>query len=945
MTRKTARPTGESRAPRRKRGAAAQPPARPAPPVQGVRWESLTNGELESLTHDGIPGYDPRTLGEGCWFDHAAARRALGWFPDMCRHVEGHLAGKRFYLQRWQASIVACLFGFKRQDGTRRYRECLLYVAKKNGKALALDTPIPTPTGWTTMGQVSPGDLVYDENGQPTRVVAATDRMYGHRCYRVVFSDGTSIVADAEHQWVTRSLLENGAERVRTTEEIRSTLSTRSDGARNHSIQVAGPILGCHASLPVAPYTLGAWLGDGSSQSAAITCGDADRQILDEVVAEGYLLGKDRRKGSSACATVGVRSVTGMRDSLQAKLRRLGVLGAKHIPQVYLRASIEQRRALLQGLMDTDGYASRAGQCEFTTTREPLWRGFLELVRSLGYKPSTKAGRATLHGRDVGPKWRVQFWARRGDSCFRLDRKTRRLRLPPPRAPRSRSRQIVAVDEVASVPVRCIAVDSPSHLYLAGEGFVPTHNTAFAAALALYMLAADGEGGAKVLCAASARDQAALVFEPCAGMVRQNQRLAAHVRVYGDKGGAQRRSIVVRRDPTASLLVLSADEDTADGKNPHCSLVDEVHRHVSPKLASVLHKSSASRRQPLTVYMTTADVDRPSFCNELLRRAKAVRDNPGDPLRPGFEPAFLPVIYEADERDDWRSPATWAKANPNLGVSVQESFLREEAAKAVRSQSDLADFLRFHCNVRVGAISGWLSMPDWDQCGPEEVRGPAPDPVLLAAAYQKLVNALRGKRCFGGLDLASTDDLTAFVLWFPEQAAALSWFWVPEVSARQREERHHVPYAEWRRCGWVEATPGNACDYDFVVSRVAQLAREYSIETVAFDRWGAAKHVQGMQSDGLNVLAFGQGFVSMSPPAKEVEIAVKKHRLNHGGHPVLRWNAGNAVVRRDPAGLIKPDKARSFEKIDGLVALVMAYGASMMGAPPSVYESRGPIII
>lgn len=600
---KTATPTGK-RAPRKKAAAPPVPAAVAAAPApSSTRWELLANAALEDLVRDGVPGYDPWVHAEGCWFDHAAARRALGWFPDMCRHVEGERAGHRFFLERWQAAIVAGLFGWKRHDGTRRYRECLLYVAKKNGKTL------------------------------------------------------------------------------------------------------------------------------------------------------------------------------------------------------------------------------------------------------------------------------------------------------------------------------------------------------FAAGLALYMLTADGEGGAKVLCAASSRDQAAMVFEPCAGMVRRNLRLSGHLRIYGDKGGAQRRSIVVRRDPTASLLVLSADEDTADGKNPHCSLVDEVHRHVSPKLAGVLHKSSAARRQPLTVYMTTADVDRPSFCNELLRRAKAVRDNQGDPLRPGHEPAFLPVIYEADERDDWRQRATWAKANPNLGVSVQESFLAEEARKAARSQSDLADFLRYHCNVRVGAVSGWLSMPDWDQCGPESVRGPAPDPVHLAHAYQKLLAELRGQPCFGGLDLASTDDLTAFVLWFPQQAAALSWFWVPEVSAHQREERHHVPYAEWRRCGWVEATPGNACDYDFVVQRIAQIAREYSIQQVAFDRFGAAKHVQSMQSDGLKVLAFGQGFLSMSPPAKDIEIAVKKHRLNHGGHPVLRWCAGNAVVRRDPAGSIKPDKEKSFEKIDGVVALVMAYGASMMGAPPSVYESRGPIIL
>lgn len=470
--------------------------------------------------------------------------------------------------------------------------------------------------------------------------------------------------------------------------------------------------------------------------------------------------------------------------------------------------------------------------------------------------------------------------------------------------------------------------------------------TEFSAGLVHYMLLCDGEGGAKVFSAAASRDQAALVFEPAAAMIRRNPRLAARLRVYGDKGGGQRRAIVVKRDPSSAYVVLSADADTADGKNPHFAVVDELHRHHDGDLADVLQKSTAARRQPMVLYTTTADYDRPSLCNSMLRRARDVRDNLGDPLAPGWDPAFLPVIYEAGAKDDFTKVETWRKANPNLGVTVTEEFLRREAEKAVGNPSELSNFKRLHCNIVTEASSAAFDLKQWDACLGERVATAAPDPRVLRASYDALVKSLAGRRCYGGLDLASTRDLTAFVLYFPDVSACLSWFWVPRDTAARREREYHVPYGAWHGGGWLEFTDGDVCDYGHVEGRVLEIVKPFKLAQIAYDRYGASDLVQRLEKAGIEVLRFGQGSYSMSAPCKALEQLVGKRKLQHGGHPVLRWNAGNTEWEYDKAGSISPDKKRSSDKIDGIVALAMGIGASMMGGGTrqSVYNTRGAIV-
>lgn len=377
------------------------------------------------------------------------------------------------------------------------------------GKALALDTPLPTPTGWTTMGAVREAEHLFDERGQLCRVIGKSPVQHDRVCYRVAFSDGAEIVADAEHLWrvQTKAFRKSLGRRrdapaqqdrpqcvartdylLMTTQQMRAALTVVRQDARielNLAIETAAPLALPPADLPVDPYVLGLWLGDGTSATAELTLHSSDAELLGYIEAAGYPLGAPRAKGeiwrvgigvveARRCATTGRMIANG---SLHSALRSLGLLGNKHIPAPYLRGSVAQRLALVQGLMDSDGHITPLGHCEFTTTNRPLADGMFELLVSLGLKPTVCEGRATLCGVDCGPKYRVKFTPYDDTPVFRLRRKAERVKPAGRQAARQRRRYVTAIEPVASRPVQCIAVDSPSRLYLAGRQMIPTHNT------------------------------------------------------------------------------------------------------------------------------------------------------------------------------------------------------------------------------------------------------------------------------------------------------------------------------------------------------------------------------------------------------------------------------------------------------------------------------------
>ena len=455
--------------------------------------------------------------------------------------------------------------------------------------------------------------------------------------------------------------------------------------------------------------------------------------------------------------------------------------------------------------------------------------------------------------------------------------------------------------------------------YRRGMLYVPRKNgkTTLAAGILLYVLFCDGEPGAEIYSAAADRDQARLVFDQAAGMVRQDNDLYDRCTVYSAHGGSK---AIVLSDMSGSYRTISAEAGTKHGFNTHMAIVDELHAQPNRELVDVIETSTGSRRQPLVLFTTTADYAHPSICNEMHDYACKVRDGVIE------DASFLPAIWGAGIEDDWLSPETWAKANPNLGVSLSREFLAQECQRAQESPAYENTFKRLHLNIVTEQAKRWIPLEVWDSC---------------AGAVE--ADALRGKPCYAGLDLSTTQDMSACVLYFPASRALLPFFWLPDDSAHAREKRDKVPYLTWARQGLIELTPGNVIDYGYVETRLAQLKAQYDIKELAYDPWNATQTALNLQANGFKCVEFRQGFQSMNEPSKEFLRLLTSGVLRHGGHPVLRWMASNVAVKSDPAGNIKPDKEHSFEKIDGIVAAIMALGRSMVTdrKAGSVYETRG----
>lgn len=646
-------------------------------------------------------------------YDKKKADKAVR-FIEMLKHTKGKWAGKRFWLFPWQEQVIRDIFGVVDANGKRQFRTAYVEIPKKNGKQLALDTPIPTPDGFTTMGELKVGDLVFDEKGKPCHVVAKSAVDDTEQAYRLTFKDGSSIVAGARHLW------------------------------------------------------------------------DCE-----------YIYGK-----------------------------RKNVLW--NTETIY--------RKLANGR---------------TVIRIPVCKSLHEKV--YGKVP--------------------------GDYHYILDIQP----VPHP------------------VKMQCIQVDSPSHLYLAGPSMVPTHNSELAAAIALYLLYADGEASPEVYGAAADRQQASIVYEVARQMTEMNPILMKRSKIM-----TAGKRIVYSRN-SGFYQVLSAEVGTKHGLNVSGLVFDELHTQPNRQLYDVLTKGSGdAREQPLYFLITTAGTDRESICYEV--HTKAVDILAGRRI----DHTFYPVVYGLSDEEDWTDEENWRKANPSLDQTISIERVRDMFREAMNNPAEENVFKQLRLNMWVSSLTRFI---------PEHIYDIGNKPIDM--------EALKGRDCYAGLDLSSTDDITAFVLMFPprtedEKYIMLPFFWIPEDTIPQRVRRASVPYDVWRKQGYLNATEGNVIHYGFIEKFIEKLGEQYHIKEIAFDRWGATQMTQNLEGMGFTVVPFGQGYQSMSPPTKEFYKLLMEGRIIHGGNPIMRWMAGNVVVDRDPAENIKPTKAKSPEKIDGIVAAIMA---------------------
>ncbi len=445
-----------------------------------------------------------------------------------------------------------------------------------------------------------------------------------------------------------------------------------------------------------------------------------------------------------------------------------------------------------------------------------------------------------------------------------------------------------------------------------------------AAAIALLLTCGDNEWGAEVYGCASDRQQASIVFDVAVEMVDQCPALKKRI-----KPVMSQKRLVYK--PTNSFYqVLSSEAFTKHGLNVHGVIFDELHSQPNRELFDVMTKGSGdARMQPLFFLITTAGTDRNSICYEQHQKAVDLIDGRK------IDPTFYPVIYGISEDDKWGSEDNWFKANPSLGHTIDIEKVRNAYNSAKENPAEENLFRQLRLNQWVKQSVRWMPMDKWDKC-----------------SFTVDPESLKGRECYGGLDLSSTTDLTAFVLIFPpideeDKYNVMPYFWIPEENLVTRVRRDHVPYDVWEKQGYIKTTEGNVVHYGFIENFIEELGTKYNIKEIAFDRWGAVQMTQNLEGLGFTVVPFGQGFKDMSPPTKELMKLTLEEKIAHGGHPALRWCMDNIFVRTDPAGNIKPDKAKSTEKIDGAVALIMALDRAIRneGKDGSVYDERGILVL
>lgn len=471
---------------------------------------------------------------------------------------------------------------------------------------------------------------------------------------------------------------------------------------------------------------------------------------------------------------------------------------------------------------------------------------------------------------------------------------------------------------------------------------IPRKNgkSTLSAGIALLLAFADHEPGAEVYSCAADRDQAAIVFDVGKQMVEASSFLS-------ERSVAYKRTILF---PASSSVyrVLSADAFSKHGLNASGVIFDEFHTQPNRALFDVMLTATGARRQPLIVIITTAGYDRNSICYDQHKYAINVRDG----IYP--DPTFLPVIYSAEEdlkKDSsaWKKEATWRRCNPNYGISIKPENFRTEFNRAMQSPAYENTFKRLFLNMWTEQATRWMPMEEvWDKLAGSIKVLRAWDPK----GKPMIPKELKGRFCIGGMDLASTIDVGAFVLIFPptkdgEPYVILCYFWVPEDRVITRTEKEKVPYKDWVDQGWIKATEGTVIDYDVIRQDINDLSEIVKLKKIGYDPWNAQQLATQLEGDGFEPIKIRQGFGSLSGATKHLMTLALSGQIEHCNNPVLRWMMANVSVKQDPTGSLKPDKSTSSEKIDGVSALID--GIAVMILTPekkeSVYERRGVIAV
>lgn len=819
-------------------------------------------------------------------------------------------------------------------DCEPNFQTLVFSTVKKSGKALSLDTPLPTPTGWTTMGAVKVGDTLFDADGKQTRVTYVTDVQHDKQCYRVTLSDGASVVADAEHNWVVEALPKYKTETL-TTEHLLENLR-RKDGAANYRIRNTSPVATDTAEVSIPPYVLGAWLGDGNSANGVITCSDEDVFVVDEIMREGEFLVEKASFDSFKTPQYSISSETHgggpakHASSLTVRLKKLNLLKNKHIPTAYLRASREQRIALLQGLMDTDGYINEAkyGEYEISQKNERLAKDIVELLRSLGVCPTLSDDVSKLYGVTAGRRHRIRFHAPTFD-VFRLPRKLavqkRDEVFRSRQTDRSRCRRVVSITPTNSVPVKCIQVDSPTSTYLCGEGMIPTHNTALAALVARWITETWGSH-AEVYCLANDKEQArGRIYQAALSSIELDPRYDRKAKGIEDYWRIIERE--ARHLPTNGVMkAVSVDYKGEAGSNPVATLWSELwgyslesHKRLWEELTPV-----PTRPRSIRYVETYAGYDGESGILNALedkmrtdsaslrlthKHLEDINNACGTSLQWPWPDQELPFYLHVPSR----TFAYWDDGE-------QARRMPWQTPRYYQGQGDLRPnaFNRLHLNFRVSNAEQFIDIQWFDRLKIEPLPLDHKTPIVIGADA-----SVTGDCC--ALSVVSRDtrgrDKHDDVLhrmgriWTPSAGHPMDYSVTIEPMLRVWCTGHNHPKRE-------------KCESHSLLQRIGPCpkAQPYNVVEIAYDEFQLHDMMTRLRNDSVAwCRKFGQQ-ADRSVADKALFDLIRDQRLHHFGDPDLREhirNCGAKIPEGDNSRLRLIKKADN-SKIDYAVATSMA---------------------
>lgn len=858
-------------------------------------------------------------------FDAEKAERYLK-LTQLFDHVKGKdWKTKNITYEPWQCFVFMNIMGWiDPRTNARRFRVAHAEIPRGQGKALCLETEIPTPDrGLIKFKEISVGDKLYGSNGQMCSVIAKTP-IHTPKAYRVTFSDGTTVDCSSEHLWVTSSkperdkrdhhkrnppkrLNKNGEiigskvySSAKTTDHIFKTLKYGKES--NHCIETCTPVIGSREDCQLG-YVLGYWLGDGCSNNGSFV---ANKEQFDEISSRFA-----SQKVDTQVNSVRGEAIHFICKGLTFWLKEMGVLGNKHVPEKYFMAPESVRREVLRGLMDSDGTITKTGDMSFSNTNERLIKDFRRLVASLGYRSSLSIKKTTAQNGFKGTSYEVKFsvpFTR--PAIFGLRKKEQR-RVDRP-AYYSKNRYITNVEEIESKPMFCIEVDSIDHTFLITDQYIPTHNSLLASQAVLYFLALDDPRGNEISCAATKKEQARIVLDSARAMARSNKKYleATGVEVLAHK--------IVHDKSNSFVRALSSDHDSLDGLNDVLCVMDELHA-VSRELFDVIYSGMKKRRDSLMLCITTAGFNTDSVGHSQSVYAKKLLTGDIE------DDTFFAIIYTIDEGDDLLDPKAWMKANPNFGVSVDPIVFEATAKKAMITPSDLPNFKVKNLNIWISEAQAFFDLAKWDKGADKSLK----------------IEQFYGEKCYVGIDLASKIDLTCLAYVFKKDGIYYIFdrSYVPQ---RRVEEINNVLYDECVHRGQLIATKGEAIHYPHIQDEFKKDIKNFDIIAAHYDPWCATQFAQELCRERVDMVEFRMTTGNLSEPTKVLDALIREGKIRHNGSPIMRWCVGNVVCKEDANGNIFPRKSHEDLKIDIAVAIIMAIAGWVQNDNNnSVYEDQG----